>query len=130
MKKASQSPMTISQQPWKQLLSTFSVEAGIRRIKDFVQCYRPSGVAFLRDEGDEEYRRHSIIQVSSEENPLDNTIQSAYDIKMDADDTIISGGGEFRDNIVFNTEGKIKIIRQPRGVAAPRKRCKIRLTMG
>ena len=86
----------------------FGVDAGIRRVKDFVQCYRPSGVSFLRGEGDE-YKTCSIIQVSTEENPFDTTIQSAYDIEMDGDDTIISGGGELRDNvIVFNTEGKIK----------------------
>ena len=110
----------------------FGVDAGIKRVKEFVQCYGPSGVGFLGGEGEEEYKRHSIIQVSSEENPLDTTIQSAYDIEMDEDDTIISGGGELRDNvIVFDTEGKIKIIRRKRGIAAPRKeRRKIRVTMG
>ena len=109
----------------------FGVDAGIRRVKDFVQCYRPSGVSFLGGESDE-YKRHSIIQVSTEENPLDTTVQSAYDIEMDGDDTIISGGGELRDNvIVFDTVGKIKIIRHERGIAAPRKkRRKIRVTMG
>ena len=101
----------------------FGVDAGIKRVKEFVQHYRPFGVGFLRGEGEEEYERHSIIQVSSEKNPLDTTIQSAYDIEMDGDDMIISGGGELRDNvIVFNTEGKIKIIRHERGIAAPRKK--------
>ena len=106
----------------------FGAEAGINRMKNFIKRYRPSGIGFL--EGDDP-RRRSIIDVSTAENPMKDTIESAYDIEFDGDDTIISGGGSLRQNvIVFDSEDNIKIVRRARCLPAPRKRCKIRVTMG
>ena len=62
---------------------------------------------------------------------MKDTIESAYDIEFDGDDTIISGGGSLRQNvIVFDSEDNIKIVRRARCLPAPRKRRKIRVTMG
>ena len=106
----------------------FGAEAGINRMKNFIKRYRPSGIGFL--EGDDP-RRRSIIDVSTAENPMNDTIESAYDIEFDGDDTIISGGGSLRQNvIVFDSEDNIKIVRRARHLPAPRKRRKIRVMMG
>ena len=78
----------------------FGAEAGINRMKNFIKCYRPSGIGFL--EGDDP-RRRSIIDVSTAENPMNDTIESAYDIEFDGDNTIISGGGSLRQNIIVLT---------------------------
>ena len=77
------------------VMENFGTEVRIRRVKDFVRRYRPSGVAFLGGEDEEETRRQSIVNFATDKNPMNDTVENAFDIELDGDDTVISGGGRF-----------------------------------
>ena len=121
----------------------FSVSTQLRRLKQMVKKYRPSGVGFLggldedeQAEKDEKYiapEKHVAIQYPTEDEPLDDTIESCFDVELDGDATIISGGGDLSENMfVYNhEEGYMEIHHRDAPAAAPkkRKRNKVRLSL-
>ena len=92
-----------------------NLDMRVSKLIDLMEDYGEEGTQFLVGNDDEPLRNRVVASYPTAEEPMETKVQTALDIEMDGDLTIISGG-EFlmEDYLVYDGEGKVQLINPKR----------------
>ena len=107
-----------------------NLDTRVSKLIDLMEDYGEEGTQFLVGNDDEPLCNRVVASCPTAEEPMETKVQTALDIEMDGDLTIISGGGFLmEDYLVYDGEGKVQLIQKDSMPPSTAKKRKTRITL-